>query len=344
MDTTATREATSQAVRHLSLLLKRSVPPQFVSEARVLDRLVYKNRNQHRSAKHFSHALKVRRIVKRLLGAHLHGAVKTLLASMNVGNPKKFKPSSNDTKPDVVHFKALLEALTYNHSLLSLLADASLAAYLSLKQVASLSYFIPMCLTLMAVCARLRHYSALIKKDLEEAYTILRVFGSRVCAFDLEAFHDAIDDTSREKKLAQEFDLFDHQDGETDRSETRYSEAEDERAFPLLPLQPAECLASDLDFFSSRTTANVIHESDGNVVGKTSADVKKRKVQTPVVESTTKKVARVSYTPLIKGNSSKKLGERPASFPQKSRPQNQRKKATSGKQSGGSEIDDIFGF
>ncbi|KAJ3235236.1 hypothetical protein HDU81_000674, partial [Chytriomyces hyalinus] len=80
----AENNAKSGFVRHLSLLLKKSVPEQFHTDIQILDRLVYKNRNQHRSGKHFQHALDVRRTAKKIIQLNISASVKAVLDSMGV--------------------------------------------------------------------------------------------------------------------------------------------------------------------------------------------------------------------------------------------------------------------
>ncbi|KAI8844442.1 hypothetical protein BJ741DRAFT_588467 [Chytriomyces cf. hyalinus JEL632] len=251
--------AKSGFVRHLSLLLKKSVPEQFHTDTQILDRLVYKNRNQHRSGKHFQHVLEVRRAAKKIIHLNVSAAAKAVLDSMGVPNPKKYKPSHLDAAPDQKSIALLLSIIESSHMLLKHLRSATGKAYISLKQLASLSYFIPICLTLMAVCARLHHYASIIVKDLEDAYSalhghtvlVLKYSGavriSDELMIDLSKMPKAIDSSCAELVLPDDLNLF----GDADTAQTALSSDGDDDALNAPHIGAMETLAPELDSFFS---------------------------------------------------------------------------------------------
>ncbi|GJN33539.1 hypothetical protein PR202_gb22150 [Eleusine coracana subsp. coracana] len=119
------------------------------AEAGVLERLVYKHRNQHRGAAYFQYLVKVRRDLKLLLGAGLAdviNAVFPVLASRKPVNtilaPTKLikkKPGTNHS-----HYERLLGIAR----LLSQMAEPVMKA--------AMSFFIDLCAAVLALLARVR--------------------------------------------------------------------------------------------------------------------------------------------------------------------------------------------
>ncbi|KQJ90899.1 uncharacterized protein LOC100842375 isoform X2 [Brachypodium distachyon] len=133
------------AVRHLQ------------AEAGVLERLVYKHRNQHRSAAYFQYLLKVRRDLKLLLSANIVevlNATFPVLASRKPPNTilvpsrqAKKKPGANHS-----HHKRLLGVAR----LLSQMAEPVMKGAVQITFLLARSFFVDLCAALLALLARVR--------------------------------------------------------------------------------------------------------------------------------------------------------------------------------------------
>ncbi|KAK3133764.1 hypothetical protein QOZ80_6AG0540710 [Eleusine coracana subsp. coracana] len=127
------------------------------AEAGVLERLVYKHRNQHRGAAYFQYLVKVRRDLKLLLGAGLAdviNAVFPVLASRKPVNtilaPTKLikkKPGTNHS-----HYERLLGIAR----LLSQMAEPVMKAAIQITFLLGRSFFIDLCAAVLALLARVR--------------------------------------------------------------------------------------------------------------------------------------------------------------------------------------------
>ncbi|KAL6655286.1 hypothetical protein ACP70R_006112 [Stipagrostis hirtigluma subsp. patula] len=125
------------ALRHLQL------------EAGVLERLVYKHRNQHRGAAYFQYLLKVRRDLKLLLGAGLAevlNAVFPVLASRKPANTILVPIKQSKKKPGANHSHH--ERLLGVARLLSQMAEPVMKA--------AISFFVDLCAAVLSLLARVR--------------------------------------------------------------------------------------------------------------------------------------------------------------------------------------------
>ncbi|CAL9095916.1 unnamed protein product [Musa textilis] len=95
LDLTMTNYENSKLEERLQHLLV-----QFQVEAGVLDRMVYKNKNQHRRSSYFQYLLKVRRDVKLLQSAGLKEILKVLFPIINgtKAAQKAFYPARSKSK------------------------------------------------------------------------------------------------------------------------------------------------------------------------------------------------------------------------------------------------------
>ncbi|KAF0914451.1 hypothetical protein E2562_028529 [Oryza meyeriana var. granulata] len=126
-------------------------------EAGVLERLVYKHRNQHRGAAYFQYLLKVRRDVKLLLVAGLGDvltAVFPVLASrkpantiLAVNRQSKRKPGANHS-----HHERLLGVAR----LLSEMAEPVMMGAVQISFLLARSFFVDLCTAVLALLARVR--------------------------------------------------------------------------------------------------------------------------------------------------------------------------------------------
>uniref|UniRef100_J3MYZ0 Nucleolus and neural progenitor protein-like N-terminal domain-containing protein n=1 Tax=Oryza brachyantha TaxID=4533 RepID=J3MYZ0_ORYBR len=126
-------------------------------EAGVLERLVYKHRNQHRGAAYFQYLLRVRRDVKLLLATGLGDvltAVSPVVASRKpantilvVGRQGKKKPGANHS-----HHERLLGVAR----LLSEMAEPVMKGAVQISFLLARSFFVDLCTAVLALLARVR--------------------------------------------------------------------------------------------------------------------------------------------------------------------------------------------
>ncbi|ONM56194.1 uncharacterized protein [Zea mays] len=127
------------------------------AEAGVLERLVYKHRNQHRGAAYFQYLLKVRRDLKLLLGAGLAevlNAVFPVLACRKPANTilvpnkqTKKKPGANHS-----HHQRLLGVAR----LLSQMSEPVMKAAIQITFLLARSFFVDLCTAVLSLLARVR--------------------------------------------------------------------------------------------------------------------------------------------------------------------------------------------
>ncbi|PWZ21553.1 hypothetical protein Zm00014a_031426 [Zea mays] len=127
------------------------------AEAGVLERLVYKHRNQHRGAAYFQYLLKVRRDLKLLLGAGLAevlNAVFPVLACRKPANTilvpnkqSKKKPVANHS-----HHQRLLGVAR----LLSQMSEPVMKAAIQITFLLARSFFVDLCTAVLSLLARVR--------------------------------------------------------------------------------------------------------------------------------------------------------------------------------------------
>ncbi|CAN6211191.1 unnamed protein product [Urochloa humidicola] len=127
------------------------------AEARVLERLVYKHRNQHRGAAYFQYLLKVKRDLKLLLGAGLAevlNAVFPVLACRKPANTILVPTKQTKKKPGANHSHH--ERLLGVARLLSQMAEPVMKAAIQITFLLSRSFFIDLCTAMFSLLARIR--------------------------------------------------------------------------------------------------------------------------------------------------------------------------------------------
>ncbi|KAL8166274.1 hypothetical protein V2J09_007773 [Rumex salicifolius] len=145
----------------------RSFLTQLLAECGILDRLVYKNKNQHRRSSYFQYLLKVKRDLKLLQSAHLEDLLESCF---NVVSDRKAKQK--------VH---LLESLKWNHDagkynfmerllgsarLLSEMTEPILKAATEISKLLARSFFMGLSLTILALLGRIRLLVQQMLKDI----------------------------------------------------------------------------------------------------------------------------------------------------------------------------------
>ncbi|KAJ3081627.1 hypothetical protein HK100_009841 [Physocladia obscura] len=293
--------ATAQSVRHFSLLIAKSQPVAFATDTAILGRILYKNKSQHKSSKLFAHATKVYRLLNRIdANANIRVIITKVLQSMNIStNPKKYVPKPTDKPPNPQLLAELLFAISNAHTLHKHVITATRAAYWfvllmelskylfvpnidsSSKAVAVQTYFLPLCMTLMAICARLHFLSQIIMKDLAFSYQALYTFAVKDFKiseiprkdgrqYDVSQLPDCLLDGFHERFDYHRFtnDLFDDlaNSNVLYNQINHYSGSDSEKVIPLTKQEAVpkkEELVSELDFFSS-ITAQTLNTSSVN--------------------------------------------------------------------------------
>ncbi|PVH38358.1 hypothetical protein PAHAL_5G242500 [Panicum hallii] len=127
------------------------------AEAGVLERLVYKHRNQHRGAAYFQYLLKVGRDLKLLLGAGLAevlNAVFPVLACRKPANTVLVPTKQTKKKPGANHSHH--ERLLGVARLLSQMAEPVMKAATQITFLLARSFFIDLCTAVLSLLARIR--------------------------------------------------------------------------------------------------------------------------------------------------------------------------------------------
>ncbi|KAM0893081.1 hypothetical protein ACQ4PT_025337 [Festuca glaucescens] len=127
------------------------------AEAGVLERLVYKHRNQHRGAAYFQYLIKVRRDLKLLLSSNLAEVINAAFPVIACRKPAntilvpnrhgKKKPGSNHS-----HYKRLLGVAR----LLSQMVEPVIKGAVQITFLLARSFFIEFCTAVLALLARVR--------------------------------------------------------------------------------------------------------------------------------------------------------------------------------------------
>uniref|UniRef100_A0A453L7K3 Nucleolus and neural progenitor protein-like N-terminal domain-containing protein n=1 Tax=Aegilops tauschii subsp. strangulata TaxID=200361 RepID=A0A453L7K3_AEGTS len=141
------------------------------AEAGVLERLVYKHRNQHRGAAYFQYLLKVRRDLKLLLSANLAEVINAVFPVITCRKPAntilvpnrqgKRKPGANHS-----HYKRLLGVAR----LLSQMAEPVLKGAVQISFLLARSFFIELCTAVLALLARVRVLTQQMLLDVVSIY------------------------------------------------------------------------------------------------------------------------------------------------------------------------------
>uniref|UniRef100_A0A2P2JWF6 Uncharacterized protein MANES_03G127300 n=1 Tax=Rhizophora mucronata TaxID=61149 RepID=A0A2P2JWF6_RHIMU len=155
----------------------KSFLEQLQAESGVFERMVYKNKNQHRRSSYFQYILKVRRDLRLLRSAKLEDIISSCFQVINGKKPKK-----------MVH---LLESLKWRKSdcgtpnfmerllgaarLLSLMVEPMLKAATEISILLAQSFFMGFSLTMLALLARLR---VLIQQLLLDVVSVFNMVSS----------------------------------------------------------------------------------------------------------------------------------------------------------------------
>ncbi|XP_058208756.1 uncharacterized protein LOC131321823 isoform X1 [Rhododendron vialii] len=147
---------------------------QLQVEFGILDRIVYKNKNQHRRSSYFQYLLKVRRDLRLLQSAHLEEIFSSSFLVISGTRPKQkvqLLESLKRRKCDGGKHN-FLERLLGAARLLSQIVEPMLKAATEISTLLAQSFFMGFCLTTLALLARLR---VLVQQILLDAVTVFNM-------------------------------------------------------------------------------------------------------------------------------------------------------------------------
>ncbi|KAL8046403.1 hypothetical protein ABFX02_08G175600 [Erythranthe guttata] len=136
----------------------KSFTAQLQTEYGILERLVYKHKNQHRRCSYFQYILKVRRDLKLLKSANLEEILDTSFIVVNGNRPKQkvqLLESLKRRKCGGGKYN-FLERLLGVTRLLSQMAEPMIRAAMEISTLLARSFFMKFSLTTLAVIARIR--------------------------------------------------------------------------------------------------------------------------------------------------------------------------------------------
>ncbi|KAK9092098.1 hypothetical protein Syun_027009 [Stephania yunnanensis] len=149
---------------------------QFEAESKILDRLVYKNKNQHRRCTYFQYLLKVRRDTRLVQSARLADILSNVTLLMDPSRPKdiirlleSLKGRYSDVKPNFQ--KRLLGVAR----LLSQMVEPMVKAAMEISCLLAQSFFMSFSVTILALVARLR---ILVQQMLLDVVSIFNIVTS----------------------------------------------------------------------------------------------------------------------------------------------------------------------
>ncbi|EKM82719.1 hypothetical protein AGABI1DRAFT_125181 [Agaricus bisporus var. burnettii JB137-S8] len=159
----------------------------FQDESRLLERLFYKGKNQHKVSLFWRHIEEIRRLCSCLVVVDLMTVVirvrHAFYNSTNYENANLLK-SSWTHLPNVFTLRSTMDALSRVHPLLMKILDRLLGAYCSFKRAMQTGAFLQLVLSLSALTCRLRALSEILLEIHEELVGTLRDLSS-----SLDAFH-----------------------------------------------------------------------------------------------------------------------------------------------------------
>ncbi|KAF9464649.1 hypothetical protein BDZ94DRAFT_454330 [Collybia nuda] len=160
-------------IKHCARSLRTLLKTQ-LDEARILERLYYKGKNQHRGALFWRHVAEMRRFCSRVDGAQIDVVLDTFYRSFF---DEKFGIGSKSPKgpwthfPDTAFVVFVLARLSACSDLLRKMHSRAMNAYQSFTLVMKSGIFLQLVLTLAAIASRLRNVSSELQHALVTATT-----------------------------------------------------------------------------------------------------------------------------------------------------------------------------
>ncbi|KAI3753906.1 hypothetical protein L2E82_25971 [Cichorium intybus] len=148
---------------------------QFQSEFGVLDRIVHKNKNQHRRSSYFQYLLKVRRDCKLLQSTNLEEIVTSSFLVINGSRPKQkvqLLESLKRRKCDGGKHNFLVR-LQGAACLLSQMVEPMMKAAIEISTLLARSFFMGFSMTVLALLARLRVLTQQILLDVVSVFNMV---------------------------------------------------------------------------------------------------------------------------------------------------------------------------
>ncbi|XP_058103250.1 uncharacterized protein LOC131246835 isoform X2 [Magnolia sinica] len=183
----------------------KSLLIQLQTELGILDRIVYKGKNQHRRCLYFQYLLKVRRDVKLLLLADLEGVLSVLFQVINGKKPTQKVHHLERLKKQKHHNRRhnFQERLLGVARLLSQMVEPMLKASIQISSLLAQSFFMGFSLTNLAILARLR---VLVQQVFREYHPPSGDFLTLECVWEGDKFvlHEM---TNTNKRKNQDEDL-----------------------------------------------------------------------------------------------------------------------------------------
>ncbi|KAL2483677.1 uncharacterized protein Fot_45121 [Forsythia ovata] len=145
---------------------------QLQTECGILERIVYKNKNQHRRCSYFQYLLKVRRDLRLLKSANLEEILDASFLIINGNRPKQkvqLLESLKRRRCDSGKYN-LLERLLGVSRLLSQVVEPMLKAATEISKLLARSFFMGFSVTILAVLARLRVLAQQILLDAVQVF------------------------------------------------------------------------------------------------------------------------------------------------------------------------------
>ncbi|XP_068640455.1 uncharacterized protein [Aristolochia californica] len=150
---------------------------QLRTELGILDRIVYKRKNQHRHGFYFQHVLKVRRDVRLLLSAGLEDILSFLFQAINGKKPNQMLYLLERLKKKKHYSKKhnFQERLLGVARLLSKMVEPIMKAAIQISSLLARSFFTGFSITILAMLARIR---VLIQQILLDVVSVFNLVSS----------------------------------------------------------------------------------------------------------------------------------------------------------------------
>ncbi|XWS11196.1 hypothetical protein CRYUN_Cryun38cG0063300 [Craigia yunnanensis] len=164
----------------------KSLLGQLEAERGILERIVYKNKNQHRRSSYFQYLLKVRRDLRLLKSANLEELLSSCFQVITGTRPKqKLQLLESLKRKNDVGKPNFMERLLGAARLLSQIVEPMLRAATGVSTLLARTFFMGFSLTVLALLARLR---VLVQQVYREFYPKKEDYVTLECVWDTDKF------------------------------------------------------------------------------------------------------------------------------------------------------------
>ncbi|KAI9208240.1 uncharacterized protein BJ171DRAFT_490730 [Polychytrium aggregatum] len=136
----------------------------------IIDRMIYKNRQQHRGTTYLAKFLEVQKYLRRLQAM---GLEKLLADALDVMQPNNKKTQSWEAFPSRRYLAFTLFRMVGSYKLIQKLLECSEDTYLHFQAVLRQTYFMPLCLIAMSSLARLHILGRHLLCELRNCYDLV---------------------------------------------------------------------------------------------------------------------------------------------------------------------------